>query len=983
MCADDRLRRKRLRVPLSCEICRKKKIRCDKNRPMCTSCVKSNSVCKYQEVKMSGSSQNYNSILNLGTITQRSTPSSFSRSLAARQETPYSIQTFSDVSEPPISSNTTPNYNNGPAKKTKIMLAAPQPLEQCHLTSDLYDTDDEINFYDGYSSLQVNESRVYNHGPLSWITLVKKDVLIRCLWTKVLTFNKSSLILNTAGKCADEDARDADDVVFNGPDTDDKDKLYGRKPNSSFTSYRPDTEQGTIQFILQILPEKRYIWALIDRFFENVYPLMPYLDYENFISRTVDIIGKRTTERTKVVSLGMKKRLDFALLGVLLLVLRFAQLSLQSNCGAQMKYAAPELQELIDAEISEEFANGAQLCLNQFRILRNSNLEILQCSLYMRIYHRYSPEEGDGPDADSQIYNGMLLQMAISIGLNREPRELLGPSSSVKVCQLRRKIWIAILQLQAYHNLVLGSPSYTKVQSSNIKSPVLNLKEYNSPNEEIEKVVNFWMKRFDERRTVLEHLNDLVLNLKGDTKISELLDCLDTLKSIGTNPINSMSDVLKVRSTTSTESAYKVKWMQSYLERSSTSLCVYFHIYLKYDAERNKQKTLIYMKKVMALSNNLVSEFIELVNKIPKYLGFGFDFYLTHSFLIAVHRALQAQFSLYTRLCHYECLLELKGESNIPPVIKSVKDDIMKTLAAYLRELKKLTPKYYYAWKMFKAQNLIYQVISLNKIFTVKDGTVGLAEKQNLVTDLPQYSILSELTPTEIQNLHSIKDLKLSLESNGVLKPHYNPQISNERSTVAASPSALSHILNTTPTTSSSSISLSPDNVHRDLMSSSTSKEVDDIWLNLLNRKKVEEMNGGYSYPIANENSAPQYLEQQRQLQQPDFSSLMQMNTTFAKPVSHQGNGVGLNGIKNLPTTFNEPKKLDNQGQINLQGQQQAFDPEQQPQPQVQQQQPQSQLQPNLLNYYDALNLNFLMDYPLNFDQYLNNNAESSFNNFL
>ncbi|ODV59951.1 Zn(II)2Cys6 transcription factor domain-containing protein ASCRUDRAFT_36901, partial [Ascoidea rubescens DSM 1968] len=48
---ESRIKKKRQRIPSACSACRKRKVKCDKKRPYCTSCLKNNIIhlCNYME----------------------------------------------------------------------------------------------------------------------------------------------------------------------------------------------------------------------------------------------------------------------------------------------------------------------------------------------------------------------------------------------------------------------------------------------------------------------------------------------------------------------------------------------------------------------------------------------------------------------------------------------------------------------------------------------------------------------------------------------------------------------------------------------------------------------------------------------------------------------------------------------------------------------------------------------------------------------
>ena len=83
----------------------------------------------------------------------------------------------------------------------------------------------------------------------------------------------------------------------------------------------------------------------------------------------------------------------------------------------------------------------ANSCIQCFQFTRKSNITVFQAMLYMRIYRNCAPEESDGIDGgDSQVATALLVQMAYSLGLNREP-DKFDVCNDEKVNHLGRKMW--------------------------------------------------------------------------------------------------------------------------------------------------------------------------------------------------------------------------------------------------------------------------------------------------------------------------------------------------------------------------------------------------------------------------------------------------------------------------------------------------------------------------------------------------------------
>lgn len=157
------------------------------------------------------------------------------------------------------------------------------------------------------------------------------------------------------------------------------------------------------------------------------------------------------------------------------------------------------------------------MCLNQFRLLRRGALPVLQCSLFMRLYHKYAPEDGDGSDGgDSEVFLGMLLQMGNSIGLNRDMKHSEPLKNDFRLHNLWRMVWHEIVTLDLYQSLTMGNPILINTNCYDTELPKLedNVANHNILDMGIWRAVvdNFAVN--DEVNQVVKDILDDVLNLK-------------------------------------------------------------------------------------------------------------------------------------------------------------------------------------------------------------------------------------------------------------------------------------------------------------------------------------------------------------------------------------------------------------------------------------------------------------------------------------
>lgn len=216
----------------------------------------------------------------------------------------------------------------------------------------------------------------------------------------------------------------------------------------------------------------------------------------------------------------------------MLIIIRFTYLSLFSNRNGvnennlktnDPSSKAQELKYLLSNPINIDVIHMAQLCLDQFELLRKTNLVVLQCALIMRLYHMFSPEDGDGADGgDSQIYSGMLIQMAYSMGLNREPDNFPEACNDEKVNNIGRKIWLFLALGDFNQAYSYGNPLCIDDKYVDTKLPYYKPGNENILDIELEKNVvstfAYFSKFYEKLKTIL----DLTLSVKDSIKMEKL-----------------------------------------------------------------------------------------------------------------------------------------------------------------------------------------------------------------------------------------------------------------------------------------------------------------------------------------------------------------------------------------------------------------------------------------------------------------------------
>ncbi|ODV87651.1 hypothetical protein CANARDRAFT_25897 [[Candida] arabinofermentans NRRL YB-2248] len=609
-------------------------------------------------------------------------------------------------------------------------------------TQELYwDPNDKINFYEGYTPLHLRYCRINNYGPLAWVTLVRKDPFLKPLWSKVIELKKKQKPSELGAPSLPKSASRPEDAEFGArmyeseglsdvqpyqqakkDKNKDPDQAISQK-ELSFRMNKKDTDARTIVQIVDVLPPKKIIWHLVDRYFRFVYPFLPFLDEGMFVSDIEKIIGPRTLDSNeKVVQLRIEKRLDFASIGILLILMRFSYLSLltnnsDDNASLPEKTAVEEM--LLENPIAMEIIGVAQLCLNQFKLLRRCALNIFQCALLMKEYHKFAPEDGcDGfGDGDSQIFTGMLVQMGISIGLNRDPTSFELAGTVTPLGNLWRKIWFRLVTADNFQAFQFGNPKLIKEEFYDTQLPEFDPRTSNVKDLELEKtVINGICSKFEVEKLMTD-VSDLVLNIRENSKMEDIINALAKLERYISSRYQGLRALMTPTDGNHLNNVKKVYAIIAYCESQSLIHPVFYHIFLFYQTKNNSEASNFFMCKVLKTVVDIIANFVHLVKYSYKYVGVGFDLVLTPALESAMHKTLQSQFSLFVRAVSFKGKLSKSGSETDLKLIDAVNrylKSLLDNIENYLRGLTAISGKYFYAWRMSKAQNLILTLLKDN-----------------------------------------------------------------------------------------------------------------------------------------------------------------------------------------------------------------------------------------------------------------------------
>ena len=688
------------------------------------------------------------------------------------------VETKSESESEPAARTTGPSYARAqpiPPPETSI---APNPIVS---------SDDVLNFYTGYTPLHIKGNiRRVNFGPLSWIALLKRDAALSLAWKDLSTKGyfssinlrqmpltpESIVILNTQMSTPEGVSPNMDKyfrrkfleiegydetmpynslariAVNNGQPREGDQKKNGNASNKQQTDFKMsftlislartifegkiNPELQLIEKIKTMLPSKRVFWNLIDLFFKNVYPFYPFIDEDSFKKDLQKIVGKVDYEDKPFTKVNISKKLDLATIALCFICLRMTYLSLYSNKDSTNRSIVDSqdmtlTKFLFQNPINSSCIDVANSCIQCFHFRRKSNLSVFQAILYMRFYRNIAPEEGDGIDGgDSQVGTALLIQMAISLGLNREP-DLLDVCNDEKINHLGRKIWAALIAADIVCCLSVGNPTSIHLKYYDVLEPFLTSKNSNIQDVEMESVITQSFGIIDPDRDLVRDLLGYVLDIKHGAELNKITHKLDVVEQIWQSRFNVLQNSqLKEEIDNSKHSREDIRRFM-YIEKAKKFLTMkipitsfYYHIYLHYEKLMDTELSFFYLLKIfLVILNDLMPYIEDIINGYLSSVGLFLNplvqLALLKSNEMVFSCLVRVNFAIYqleTSETHTHKMNEDQQYNDHFNTLKEMSQKITQTSKLITLLLERMGQRYYCAWRISKSQLTLCSTIS-------------------------------------------------------------------------------------------------------------------------------------------------------------------------------------------------------------------------------------------------------------------------------
>lgn len=677
------LRRNR-RGKSACSLCRKKKVKCDGNSP-CSTCVKyKNQRCDLMTNKLP-----------------------LNRNLQGLKP----IKPYSVLEQSKIAPGTKPPLNETNIKYSEFSTEADTPSK---IPYDL--PQETINiFEDG----KVVGSSGYNRqyfGPLSWFTLLFLDEYTLPYIRYIEAHKKDFKTVNEDLDIYSKEGRNFQDANTQTRVNSSLHKSTGAQGKTNrypVFAYKLQ-DDDLIERIKAILPQKKLSWKLLDYFFLKIYPFFPLVDEIDFRKQLEKIIGKKGFDEG-LKGLTIRNKVDIAVIGLLLIFLRLAYLALTSNLGDNKNKdvgANLEKESLVSNVIGMDTFKVAECCFNLFNYNQCNDIQVLQLALYIRVYYTYAPEEGDGLDNRlSRTLNSAIIQMAYSLGFSRDPSNLSYKFNNARLGNLSRKIWHFIICLDYNNSILVGDPLMTSIIPSDTKFPYYNEGNENSINKSSEREIIHVFENIQGRLELLKIAFDVVFNVEEGMNINRLLESLVHLESYlqkGDIISKNQSSVIHL---VTLEDMVELNGM---LDIKFLMTSMYFKIFIHYEKKKNDGLVCFYAKKLLKISvKDQFPYYLKILDGTINALDEFSLFYVIPSLIRLAQKYFFCLSFILIRVKYFEFKMKI-AEGNYSNILKEDCHYLKaQTLISLLQKctqwmldcLKKLSMKYYIAWRLYKVHS--------------------------------------------------------------------------------------------------------------------------------------------------------------------------------------------------------------------------------------------------------------------------------------
>lgn len=743
-------KKKRKRNTIVCLRCRKKKARCDKNLP-CNQCIKAKcaSECTYGSKPIwSTSPDNRAANQPAHNTVQLETPIDYSSKVYPEKE----------VFVP---------RNSNPLRihlEDKQYLVGVNPMvrstDMINLHMDLSRVEDYTHGSNDpkkswslpYRGIKVaarpigfNEVSQQEHGASLFWSYSYNEERLRIFLAQMLRTRDPNVLKTTADYFG---ARFISNSPQSQQDAKAKVTLYGLALG---LGYNLDcSEQDHFHILLgKIYPKKIVLVTYLEWFFAKVYPVYPIVD-EAWIYEQVNRLFTYSMSGEVLLLVNSGSRVDFLILGIILLMTRLAYLSQLSNIRTQNEVTLMSTRignlSMADHPITLSAVDFAFELIHQGSSRRKVSFLYIQACMFKCITKMLALENEAALYAfDSDCSVSHLVLMAVSLSLERDPDNITNFPGEAKHRNLRRKIWYTLLIIDYQTVTIYHSARCIAPDSYNIVLPAFTKEGSNLSDLELEEASIAHLRDTFRAFEAAEDLIALNLNLQLNYPVVTVLEKLHDLEVTVAEKLGTTGSIIENAPSnrfTHVLGASKLR-TQVVLRLFMASIYYFLHVYYLYKDDQNLE-FFFFRKVLLIVYSELDWLSMELVVKSREFFNSNFALIMSPIILIYIHIYSMVSLGFFVRL-RCSMIISQNSPEKLAHYQQLFNHNHSKVISK-LKVTKLLGERYFFAWKCSKTHDFGCQVIYGTSLY---ETSVEQLEKTALkLTDL-QILDLSATVSTE------------------------------------------------------------------------------------------------------------------------------------------------------------------------------------------------------------------------------------------
>lgn len=595
-----------------------------------------------------------------------------------------------------------------------------------------------------YSTENINFF-AHSDNPFSWLAIMKSDKALRSFWSFICIQKNLKLDETTSlpeNKPVRLDITKLATIRYNSEETPAQkvNTCYQNILKRSIEKTKTPSKPLLIERIHNVLPNRKNVWKLIDRYFKYLYSFMPIIDEGVFIADLERILGKKDFEdESKFTHLNVTYKTDFITIGTMLFMMRQSYLSLFTNNDEKnvkgLNSDAPckivqNLRYLLRNPINIDVVEIANECCEMFFRTETLSLSLIQLLFFSKIYRRQAPEDSHSADETNEFVDGEVLRVAYGLKLNRDP-ELMDPSESPPIKNIKRKIWHFIVLADMYHSYTFGNPSNLDDLYYDTQLPETDLTNSNLLNKELDVDITKIFYKPWKFSDSLRNLLVAVLDRKQRYQSAQVAERLNEFEVLFFQNNGAIADIVKrefIHETDVEGDAIEEMYgfylfkrhfhLKFFVSTSSFLISIYQHMYSFYAAHQKSNLAYFYLKKIFIF----ISETIPFYYRLLEVSDTQCDCIYNPALQSLIHKSNQLNLAFLIRLTFV--LFDNDKRPNIGArrhneyyqLVASLKKTLTKYSEVMIRSISKLSNRYYYSWKITKGHNF-FHAIATNEQF--------------------------------------------------------------------------------------------------------------------------------------------------------------------------------------------------------------------------------------------------------------------------